>query len=128
LGLIPGLNNIQSVGSTPILRKGIKNGDIDVIRKSMSNLPKFGDSQVLPSKGGVMANLSNSQFNQNLHNGAGYRSTYGSDALTLRGDHNPITNPLPINQQNPILNKQFRSGNHRQSRSLFSKAAESIVL
>ena len=120
-GLIPGINNINSVGSKPLLRKAN-----DDIYESANKFPGFMSKELNRSYKDLKSSIKPLEdFTQ-------------SNSHKINDKYDPITNPIPFVNQNPYIIKEKTliggegaSGmvnNHRRSRrSLLSSTAEKNI-
>lgn len=116
-GMIPGIHNIQSIGSKPTLRR------------ANDDMPDPSSYNSLPSK------QLNRSF-KDLKNAVKPLEDFTKiESPTGNEKYNPITNPVPFFNQNPYISKEksiiggdgagtLLSSNRRSRRSLLSSIAE----
>lgn len=122
-GMIPGINNINSVGSRPILR--VAN---DEFYETSTKAPAF-----------ALKDLNRSYKNLHSTKSMVDRSK-GSSPVRKNDKYDPITNPIPFVNQNPYIMKEktmiggegtgslINSSNRQSRRSLLSTTAEKNIL
>mmetsp|Transcript_11754 Transcript_11754/g.13344 ORF Transcript_11754/g.13344 Transcript_11754/m.13344 type:complete len:122 (-) Transcript_11754:3-368(-) len=120
--MIPGIHNLSSVGSKPLLR--VANDDLYAAAK---NAPYFATKELNKSQRDLRSSL------KPLEN-------FASTNAPLRNDrYDPITNPIPFVNQNPYIVKEKTliggegsssvvNTTRRSRRSLLSSTAEKNTL
>lgn len=122
-GMVPGIHNIQSVGSRPLLRKA--NEDVyEQSRNPSSFIPK-------------QLNRSYKEVKNSMKPLGDFASTNSPHKKDL---YDPITNPVPFVNQNPYIMKEksliggeggsslINHSHRRSQRSLLSATAEKNIL
>lgn len=143
-GMIPGIHNLQSVGSRPLLRKA--NEDI---YESQSKAPSFMSKHLNRSSKDLRSNIKpledfghmhEHKNNDNFHKNKGSEDHYGMLSARHNDRYDPITNPIPFVNQNPYISKEksliggegtsnlVTSTQRRSRRSLLSSTAEKNIL
>lgn len=122
-GMIPGIHNLNSVGSRPLLRKAN-----DDLYDTSKNAPPFVTNEL---------NKSLKDLKTSIKPLEDFSKTNSPKKNEFRYD--PITNPIPFVNQNPYINKEKEmfvgegassliNSNRRSRRSLLSSTAEKNIL
>lgn len=122
-GMIPGIHNIQSIGSKPLLRKAN-----DDLYDQSKNAPSFMTKEL---------NKSYKDLRSSIKPLEDFKTTTSPE----RNDrYDPITNPVPFINQNPYISKEksviggagastmLLASNRGSRRSLLSSTAEKNIL